>query len=140
MNSQDSIEHSGIIKSVADKTISVALEEISACGSCYAKDACGVSSSKIKMVEVVNPNQDFSIGDRVVVALEKSSGSKAVFLAYILPFLILLVTLVVVLSITKKEVIAGCAALAVLVPYYIFIYFYRESLKKTFNFKICKHA
>jgi sigma-E factor negative regulatory protein RseC len=55
---------------------------------------------------------------------------------YLLPFIIVLITLIVSSSLTNNEITAGLLALLVLIPYYITLYFYRNYLKKVFKFEV----
>jgi len=43
---------------------------------------------------------------------------------------------VVVLEVTGDELLGGLAALGMLVPYYLLLYFFRERIKKSFSFTI----
>ncbi|NOX48289.1 MAG: SoxR reducing system RseC family protein, partial [Chlorobi bacterium] len=75
-------------------------------------------------------------GDRVEILMEKSLGTKAVFLGYILPFIVLFITLIVGLNVFDDEGIAGLLALGILVPYYFALYYLRGRLSNTFIFRI----
>jgi len=57
-------------------------------------------------------------------------------LGYIIPFLIVLVTLIVSLNLIGNEGIAGLISVGILVPYYLILYFNRDSLKSAFRFRI----
>ncbi len=68
--------------------------------------------------------------------LKKSLGFKALFLGYILPFLLLVITLFTSLTITKNEGLAGLLSVGVLLPYYLGLYFFRKKISNTFIFEI----
>ena len=55
---------------------------------------------------------------------------------YILPFFVVLSTLIIVQEITGNELISGLISLAILIPYYITLYFLRHHLKKIFKFEV----
>ena len=78
----------------------------------------------------------FREGQEVVVAMKKSLGGKAVFLGYLLPFLLLIGVLITVLTLSGDEGIAGLSAIGILIPYYLVLYLLRDRLKKTFSFSI----
>jgi sigma-E factor negative regulatory protein RseC len=68
--------------------------------------------------------------------MEKTMGNKAVLYAYFLPFVILLTTLIVMLSIFHNEAVAGLTSLAILIPYYFILFLQRDKIKKKFTFRI----
>ena len=133
----DSIKHNGIIRTMDSDKYYVSIVAQSACVSCSVKGACNVTEIKEETVEVVKGKNDrYKIGDRVEILMEKSLGTKAVFLGYILPFILLFLTLIVGLSIFDEEGIAGLLALGILIPYYFALYYLRGRLNNTFVFRI----
>lgn len=133
----DSIRHDGIIKNMDDQYYYVSIMAQSACAACEVKGVCNITEMQEEIVEVPKGNSSgFSVGDKVEIMMEKSLGTKAVMLGYFIPFLLLLATLIISLSLTDNQGIAGVLAVLVLIPYYFTIYFYRDKLKKTFVFRI----
>ena len=129
--------HSGIISKIAGDSIIVSLKQNIHCDSCRAKAACGISKSNTKEVEIINSNDSFKINERVKVVLNKTLGFKAVFWAYIFPFLLMFSTLIIT-SGFLKEWIAGILSLFILVPYYFILYFFKNVLKGAFKMFILK--
>jgi len=133
----EAIKHSGVIKEIDDQQYYVGIVAQSACVACSAKSVCNVSEMKDEIVEVQrNESESFSVGDKVDILMEKSHGTKAVMLGYILPFLIVLLTLIFSLSLIGNEGIAGLLSIGILIPYYLILYFNRERLKTAFRFRI----
>lgn len=133
----DAIKHSGVIKEIDDLQYYVSIVAQSACAGCSAKGVCNVSEMKDEIVEVPrNKSEDFAIGDKVDILMEKSQGTKAVMLGYIVPFLIVLATLIISLSLIGNEGFAGLISIGVLVPYYLILYVNRKKLKTAFRFRI----
>lgn len=131
------ITHEGIITGIDDDTIRVSILARSACAHCQVKGMCSVADMKEKVIEVErNGHKDYKKGDQVEVMMYRKLGSKAVFLGYFLPFLILLTTLIISGIFIENELIAGLLALIVLVPYYAGLYFRKDKLKRTFSFRI----
>ena len=133
----DDIRHSGIVKRIDDDFVYVSIVSQSACASCHAKGACNITDLNEEVVEV--PRRDSShheVGDRVEVAMRKSQGTRAVMLGYLVPFLLVIVTLILALVLLGNEGLAGMLALAVLIPYYLLLYLRRNRLKRTFTFSI----
>lgn len=133
----EAIKHSGVIKEIDDHQYYVSIVAQSACAGCSVKGVCNVSEMKDEIVEVPRKEtENFAIGDKVDILMEKSQGTKAVMLGYIVPFLIVLVTLIVALSLIGNEGIAGLISIGILVPYYLVLYVKRERLKTAFRFRI----
>ena len=133
----EAIKHSGVIKEIDNLQYYVSIVAQSACVACSAKSVCNVSEMKDEIVEVPrNESENFKVGDKVEILMEKSHGTKAVMLGYILPFLIILVTLIVTLSLIGNEGIAGLISIGILVPYYLILYINRDRLKTAFRFRL----
>ena len=131
------IEHTGYIEAVDSSQIKVRILSESACASCHAKGACTASDMKEKTIDVSTYGfTNLAIGQKVIIQGQKSLGLKASLIAYILPFLLVFITLFLVFGITNSEGIAGLASLAILIPYYLAVKLYTPKLKKTFVFTI----
>lgn len=137
------MKHSGAISKITNSTITVSLEANINCEGCKAKAACGVSESSSKEIEIENPNQleqtkeRFTLNEEVAVEMQEELGLKAVFWAYLFPF-ILLVSVLVLASLFFSEGQAGLIALSVLVPYYVLLYLLHAFFKKKFKVSILK--
>ena len=132
------IEHKGTIKKISENSIFVNIISKSACISCSAKGICSVSEIDEKEIEVKQYSAHFKIGEEVNVFYKESLGYRALFFGYILPFLIIFITLIVMISITNREGLSGIIAFASMLPYYLILYLNKNKFKKTFNFSIKK--
>lgn len=132
------IEHAGTILEINNEQITVGIRNVSACAGCHAKGACTMADMKDKTVDVIDYSNKFSVGEKVNLKYQESLGWFALFIAYVLPFIIVILTLIIALAITRNELISGLIALAILVPYYVVLSFYKKKLKKTFSFSIEK--
>ncbi len=137
MAQTSTIEHKGIITEINESSIIVELTVLSACATCHSKSLCSLDSSQ-KHVEVKNEGFKYEIGEVVKVNMQESLGKKALFLGYILPFIVVLFSLILFTNLGLSEGIAGLLSLAGLIPYYATIYFLKDKIKKKFNFKIEK--
>jgi positive regulator of sigma E activity len=133
----DTFVHSGLISKISGQTITVNLEQNIHCDSCRAKSSCGISESSTKAVEVLNSKDSFKINEEVNVVLKKALGLKAVFWAYVFPFILMFSTLIIA-SNFLKEWLAGLISLLIIVPYYIVLYFLKNALKSAFQVSILK--
>lgn len=138
MQNAKTIEHKGFIQSIENGLIKVSILAQSACASCHAKGGCSVSDIQDKTIDVYENSHNYKVGESVNVVLEQKLGFKALFLGYILPFIIVLISLIILTITTKNEAIAGLVSLGLLIPYYIGLNTQKEKLKKSFSFKIEK--
>jgi positive regulator of sigma E activity len=132
----DLLRHTGIVKEVTPTSLIVSIVNQSACSGCHAKGGCTVADVQEKDIEVTSFRRTYIPGNTVTVIFRESSGLKALFLGYILPFLILLLTLIIAIEVTGNELLGAFIALGMLVPYYIVLYFSKDKLKKAFTFEL----
>ena len=137
--SEPVVRHEGIVSKISQETITISLKGNIDCEGCKAKSACGVSESNDKEIEVVNSEKTLHLNENVEVLLQKDLGLKAVFWAYVFPF-ILMVTVLLVASLFFAEWQAGLLALAAIVPYYFSLYYLNSFFKKKFKVSIIKMA
>jgi sigma-E factor negative regulatory protein RseC len=72
----------------------------------------------------------------VTIVFRQSQGFSAVFWGYLMPFILVLTTLIISNAFLSNELTAGLLSLAILIPYYITLYFFRHLLKKYFKFEL----
>ncbi len=130
------IEHTGTIKEKRGNMLIVSIIPHSACASCSVGGGCSASSAEEKIVEIFDYSGNYEVGERVDVYYAQALGFQALFLGYVLPFILLMAVLMIVHSITGNEGLAGLASLAILVPYYLGLYLTRDLIKKKFTFQI----
>jgi len=133
-----SIEHWGVVKDVTPKSIKVSLLNVSGCATCHTKATCSVSDIDNKVIDVINPGIKFDKGQKVKIAFEKALGPLALFIGYLLPFILLMLVLIITLIITKDEVFAGISSICSVGVYYMLLILFRKRLKDTFTFRILK--
>ncbi len=131
------IEHPGIITKIEGNTASIMILSQSACVSCQAKGACNMSEMEEKNVDVTLSDPHlYKIGQQVNVIMKQSQGNLAVFLGYILPFIVLLSTLIGLSASGYSEGFSGLISLGILAPYYFVLYRFRNKLQATFSFSL----
>ena len=126
------IEHLGRVDAVTPNDIRVVIVSQSACASCHANGACTAS-----VVVITKSNHNYLVGETVKVLLKQSLGFKALFLGYILPLIVIIVSLFV-FSLYMSEGSAGFLSLLMLVPYYTILFMFKKAITKQFNFDIEK--
>lgn len=136
--SLSSIKHEGVVSKINPNGYIISLKGNFNCEGCKAQSACGVSESNDKEIEVFEPNVSFSLNEPVTVSLKKELGLKAVFWAYVFPFILMMVTLVIASSFLP-EWLAGILSILVLVPYYLMLLIFNNKFKKAFKVSILKY-
>lgn len=132
------IEHSGIVRNVNGKHIQVQIVQLSACSSCHAKGACSAADMDEKLIDVETDNLDYKVGDTVILYGQSSMGLFAVLLAFVIPFLLILLTLLIISNYTDNESLSGSIALGTLVPYFLILSRFNTKLKSRLKFQAKK--
>ena len=128
------IRHEGIVLSTDGKTAHVEIVQTSACSACKARSMCMSSESQQKEMDVVCL-EPMKVGDRVEVEVRERLAWKAVLLAYILPFIVMLGTIVLLDFATEwSEAVVGTLSLCGIALYYIGLSVFKHRLQKQFNF------
>ncbi|MBO5362352.1 MAG: SoxR reducing system RseC family protein [Paludibacteraceae bacterium] len=144
------IKHDGIIVALnEDGTALVRIVQTSACASCKAKAMCASAESAEKeMTVVLLGDEQWAVGDEVEVMVQQKMGWKAVVLAYLLPFFVMLAVMFVgngLLAMgdratgllgdeAKREAVLGTIALCAMALYYLVLGMFKDKLQKEFSF------
>jgi len=132
------IEHTGIITLIEGAKIKVQIAQLSACSSCHAKGACSASDVDEKIIDVESTDQTLQVGDFVQLSGESSMGLFAVLIAFVIPFLLILVCLFLFNFYAVNEAVAGAVSLGILAPYYIILSLFNKKLKNKLKFTVAK--
>ena len=146
------IKHDGIIIALnEDGTALVRIVQTSACAACKAKTMCASAESTEKEMTAVllgengkvktenNSTQSYHVGDTVEVMVQQKMGWKAVVLAYLLPFFVMLAVVAVGSGIGNRiseigEEVIGTVALCAMAMYYLVLGLFKDKLQKEFSF------
>ena len=155
---REMIKHDGIIIALnEDGTALVRIVQTSACAACKAKAMCASAESVEKEMTVVllgengkvktennstqsyttlhDSTQSYHVGDTVEVMVQQKMGWKAVVLAYLLPFFVMLAVIFTGNALWNvREEILGTAALCAMALYYIVLGLFKDKLQKEFSF------
>jgi len=133
----DIIKHQGIVENINGSHLKVRIIQASACAACSVKGHCSSADTKEKLIDVtVTDGAIYKPGDSVILIGALSMGMKAVFLAFILPFFILVIFLFVFMSIWNNELWSSLCSLFLLAPYYLILGLNKNRLAKNFSFSI----
>ena len=156
---REMIKHDGIIIALnEDGTALVRIVQTSACAACKAKAMCASAESAEKEMTVVllgeeamrreGERRGFAVGDTVEVMVQQKMGWKAVVLAYLLPFFVMLAVMFIgngLLAMgdgatgllgdeAKREAVLGTVALCAMALYYLVLGMFKDKLQKEFSF------
>lgn len=135
--SHTKIKHEGVVVDFKDEFALVKIEVLSACAACHAKGVCSAADMSEKIVETM-PLDKVEKGDRVMVEMEEKLGFKAVVFAFLIPFILLMITVFSVSYFTGSEAAAALSGLGILVPYYLVIYLLKDYFRRSFIFNCTK--
>lgn len=131
------IKHRGIVENIEGNLLKVRIVQTSACAGCGAKGYCSSAEVRENEVEVMASDASaYRLGDDVWVMCEMSVGRRAVWWAFVFPFLILLASLCLFLSLDCGELWAAMFSLFLLVPYYYIMWLFRKRLERHFSFSV----
>ena len=132
------IKHDGIIIALnGDGTACVRIVQTSACAACKAKAMCASAESveKEMTVQLTVDSLQLTVGDAVEVMVQQKMGWKAVVLAYLLPFFVMLAVMLIGNAIwAVREEILGTVALCAMAMYYLVLGLFKDKLQKEFSF------
>ena len=86
------IEHEGIIQSISGNSVQVLIVQNAACAGCHAQGVCTAADKTEKIINA-QAMETLQAGDKVKVYAQQRLGLKAVLLAFVIPFLLILITL-----------------------------------------------
>jgi sigma-E factor negative regulatory protein RseC len=136
---ENRISHDGVVDSTDGNEVVVRITSYAACSGCHARGACNVTEEKEKYIRVKAGRESFHSGDKVRIILAQSLGFRALFLGYVLPFLLVITLLLVVSALGSSELAAGILSLSVLPPYYLLLRLRRGKLERRFSFYLQRY-
>ena len=129
----------------AEKEMTVQLVQRSSKAQSAVQDGSKLSSEKTTTLNNVeqplNNVEQYKLGDEVEVMVQQKMGWKAVVLAYLLPFFVMLAVMFIGNAIwTVREEILGTVALCAMALYYLVLGMFKDKLQKEFSFTARKRA
>ncbi len=127
---------------VDERYIRVEIIDKSACAMCRAKELCAASEESIRTIDIPLTSQvlldGYQVGEKVRVVLASSLGARAVILAYGVPLVVLLASLLASSACGLAELYAALCAIGAVALYYAALYLFRGSLDRVFLFSLEK--
>lgn len=131
------IKHAGVVDGVEGECVRVRILQSSACSACKVAAHCNASETKEKIIDVMDADAShYQKGDQVMVVADTAVGFRASLYGYLLPLILMVVTLVGVLAATHSEGLAAVSALGILMPYYVLLFLMRNRLRNRLSFTL----
>jgi len=97
----------GIVKEINDGKVFLAFQRSEACGKC---GACGVLTKTHEMVMTI-PDDDYHVGDKVLVSIETRYFMLSAFLLYVVPLIGLLAGIIISSALGAEQIISAIIGL-----------------------------
>ena len=90
-----------------------------ACQGCAARNLCGSSGGKnMEIVACLPPDTKIAVGEKVKITLDSSQGLQAGLFAYVVPLLLLVMTITLLKICGFGDFSSGISGIIILIPYY----------------------
>ncbi len=132
------IEHQGKIIDIRGEIIEISLQPTTACSTCHAKGVCAGSETNQRTILVNKSERDFCVGEPVIVKMADKIGYKAVVIAYVMPLVLITLSLILGETLLLTEWKTGLIVLSVLAVYFITLRLFRSPLSREITFIVEK--
>ena len=134
-----SLQHRGVVTGVEADVVTVSVVAQSACAGCHAKGICGESGAE-RIIRVKTPcASEYSVGDRVVVALlRESMAMSSVVWGYVVPLVVLLAVLFGSVALGLSDGLSAVTSIVAVALYYTGLYLTRKLFERKIEFTIFK--
>lgn len=134
----ESIYHDGIVEKIDGNSVFVRIIQQSACSGCHAQALCTASEKKDKIIEITDTSGTYRPGEKVRICGRSSLGLQAVFLAFVVPLILIVVALTAGNQWQWGDTASAATCLILLAAYYGLLYLFRDKLGKRFTFTLEK--
>ena len=94
-----------------------------------------MSGKEEKIIEVPG-RYNVKPGDLVTILMKQSMGYAALLLGYVFPVITVIAVLITLISLRVPELTSGLISLAILIPYYSVLYYFRNRINEKFTFTL----
>lgn len=132
----------GVVLRVEGSSVCVRLQRASACGGCHARGMCGASSfhSRGRVTELKVPivagHRRYAVGDRVRVTMDRDVGYRAIFYAYVVPFLLMMMGVGLGVFFGFSDLILFLTALLMVGLYFLALHAFGSRLLSQVRYRI----
>ena len=133
------IVKNGLVKAIKSNSIDVEIISCSACAGCAISSSCSMSETKKRIVTIQGSFVgQYQVGDKIEVVMSDRLGLQAVVYAFVIPLLLLLITVVCCHCCGFDDIISGISGIIVLIPYYFALFLNRNRLENKFCCRLKK--
>lgn len=132
----------GVVVSLSPGYVTVRIQQQSACAGCHARSWCVSSECAERELRLKTSGRTFALGEVVTITAEERVGRLAVVLAFVLPLLLLLGSLITMQAFLPQlsEGLQVVSTLGLLSLYYLVLYAFREHLGKRLRLEVHPHS
>ena len=131
---EEEIRHNGVVLSTDGEMAHVEILQTSACAACKAKQMCMSAESQQKIIDAVM-TEPMKPGDEVEVVVREHLAWKAVLLAYVMPFVLMVGVIAALDYLTGwGEAVVGTVSLCGIALYFLVLRGFRNRLQRQFSF------
>jgi sigma-E factor negative regulatory protein RseC len=94
-----------------------------------------MSGKEEKIIEV-RGRYNVKPGDSVTILMKQSMGYAALLLGYVIPIIVVVACLSILVSFKVPELSSGLISVAILIPYYVILFFFRKTINEKFTFTL----
>lgn len=132
-------KRAGVVSEINQTEVIVRIQQLSACSGCHAKEFCSSTDCADRYLSIPASDEEFEVGEQVLILGEDRLGRLAVFLSFVLPIIILVATLALSTYVFGvSEVMAIVISVAILSLYYLALRLSDSKLRKIMVFRIEK--
>lgn len=133
----DNVAHSGTVTEVSGGYYTIKIVSMSLCAACHAKDACPSSDKKDKYITIAKERcRELNVGETVNVVISLKSGEKAFVIAYTIPIVLIILSVVVLKVFEVNQGVSILVILAILACYFWGLYKLRGKIEKKIKIKV----
>lgn len=134
------IRQRATIVDITPSEIEVEVCRPEACAACKAKSVCseGGASGDGRRMTLLNDGQSYAVGEQIMLVMRRSSGLKAVVIAYLVPVFLIVAALLIFRSLQIREIVAAVATLGILGLYFLIVRLMRGRIDRELTIEIEK--
>lgn len=134
------IRQRATIVDITPSEIEVEVCRPEACAACKAKSVCseGGASGGGRRMTLLNDGQGYAVGEQITLVMRRSSGLKAVLIAYLVPVFLIVATLLTFQAMQVKDIIAAMTTLGILGLYFLIVRLLRGRINRELTIEIEK--
>lgn len=139
MKQTEQMKHKGIVALVGCDFVRVLVTVNEACGTCAARSSCSMGVSEKREITIYTPEASkYVAGEEVVVSTHRSIGIMAVVLCYVVPLVVLLLSIIIANICALSEGVSALVALGATALYFALLGIFHKHISRKVTFKIHK--